>query len=151
MDIRVRHNRGKKRATLVTVRDGAWVCFGIARCHSSKDTYDRATGRFIAEGRAVKELENLREHNGQFPPLPGLTVHTSGLRGRCLEDNVHELLDYFRGIHKNQFVVGQFDTNRLTELAGLDGEYLEGCSGDDDPCDTCPGCNSCSPSMRGRL
>jgi hypothetical protein len=155
MDVRIRHSRGRKRATLVTIREGAHVCFGIARCNSAKgDRFDRATGRFIAQARAEKELDALKEWEalrsvGTIVSLiPGLTIHTSGLRGRCTLESIHQLLDYFRNIHKSQFVMTQASFNPWDEIAAS--EYL-GSPVDEDPCDTCPGCNTCSPNMRGRL
>ena len=106
MDMRVRHSKGKKRATLVTVRNGDMVFWGIARCNSSAgDRFDRGVGREIAAARAMKEVQAFEESGGNTLLGPGLMIHQAGLRGHCHVESIREVLHYFDEIHKNQLIV----------------------------------------------
>ena len=70
--------------TMVTVRDGERIFFGIARCNK-KDTFSKERGKEIARFRlqaALKELDTEENCDGQ-----------SGLYG--VTTNVEGLLDYF--------------------------------------------------------
>jgi hypothetical protein len=140
-DIRVRHTKGRKRATLVTVREGDMLYFGIARCNTRDgDVFNKQKGRFIAEGRAFSELEAHKNHPdmaGLY--VAGLMIHTSGLKGCCHIEDVKTLLSYFDNIHKNQFVVVDVP-NRWQQLAGVD-ECEEGCT--EGSCEGCELSHNC--------
>lgn len=83
--------------TLVTVRDGDTVYFGISRCNTDAgDTFKKATGKMIAGRRAALAASE----GDRYGYLVGtnVQVHDSGLRGRVPRDNIVELLRTFSDI-----------------------------------------------------
>ena len=99
-NVRVRYSRLDKRVpknTLVTIRDGETVYFGIARCNRKLDTFRRDVGTHIATKRAELAREG---SNGNVHTTDGddLRVHTSRMRGQTTVDNVKELVKFFNDI-----------------------------------------------------
>jgi hypothetical protein len=122
MDIRYRHSRGKKRATLATIREGDLVYWGVAKCNVG-DMFNKAKGRAIAFGRA--ELTQRKQDS-------------SLLRGCCKIEDIKQLLKYFDNIHK-AFYRTQLNTNNWEQLAGLNT-----CGCNCDTCDSsCPSSDDC--------
>ena len=95
---RVRYSRfddGRKN-TLVTVRNGDQIFFGVARCNlTAGDTMRKSQGRMIASARALK-AKTESDLSGFFQD--GMFVHSSGLRGFCRVDEIKTLLQYFDNV-----------------------------------------------------
>ena len=98
--------------TLYTIRRGEFVHFGIARCHSKLDRFNRAKGRDIAAGRAHLALEENNEN---------ALLHESGLRGTINADSIKNLLDYFQYV--DSILLQQFN---LLSNAHYTDEHDEG-------------------------
>lgn len=77
--------------TLSTVRRGDIIYFGIARCNSLLDRFNRDTGKLIASNRAV-----LAASEGGL--TDGFELHNSGLRGSVGVQNIKLLLQYFDNV-----------------------------------------------------
>lgn len=95
---RIRYSRLENRSpknTLVTLRDGDDVYFGIARCNVKLDTFNKSVGKYIAAQRAalVTEDDTTRYHSSN-----GLVLHESGLRGYTSVSNITKLLDHFNDV-----------------------------------------------------
>ena len=78
--------------TLYTVRRGEFIHFGIARCHSKLDRFNKSKGRDIASNRARLALEE------NEIPADALLLHESGLRGTINANGAKNLLDYFHNV-----------------------------------------------------
>lgn len=97
--------------TLVTVRNGDLVYFGIARCHSRLDTFKKTLGTKIATERcnlAVEEFGDVTTEN--------FTLHASGLRGVVRLDSIQALLRYFDNID-NSMLASYQRTEEVVEAA----------------------------------
>ena len=96
-DVRIRYNKGERKNTLVTIREGNVLYWGIARCNSHVgDRFNKAKGRFIALGRAKTEQSRYRQEFGNL--YLEFSTHSSSLRGHCDMEDVHCLLKYFDNI-----------------------------------------------------
>lgn len=102
---RVRYSRFSKedrtpKNTLVTVRDGDTVYFGISRCNVKLDTFHKNIGTYIAQQRAqiVSEDQATGSDYSTYVPTENaeLRLHKSGLRGRVALTDVKEVVKYFR-------------------------------------------------------
>ena len=98
--VRVRYSRLDKRVpknTLVTIRDGDTVYFGIARCNRKLDTFRRDVGTHIATKRAelARECGSSSIHTTDGEDL---NVHASRMRGHTTVENVKELVKFFNDI-----------------------------------------------------
>lgn len=99
-NIRIRYGRvdGKTpKNTLVTVRDGDTVYFGISRCNTSAgDVFHKELGKYIATRRAALAVNE----SDKYGYLVGTNVqmHRSGLRGRVPRENIVDLLNTFGNI-----------------------------------------------------
>ena len=93
-----RFNRGRctgqRRSTLLTLRKGDDIFFGISKC-SKADRWDRVEGKKWAQRRLDLALSDKPK---SFSSFGNLSVHTSGLFGSCLVDNIVDLLKYFKSI-----------------------------------------------------
>lgn len=87
-------NRQPKN-TLVTFRSEGKIYFGIARCNSELDTFDKNLGKRIATARA-----ELAPADTELVPLgeTDVLLHKSGLRGVVSVENVVQLIEYFREV-----------------------------------------------------
>lgn len=101
-ETRVRYGRvadtNAPKNTLVTLRQGDTVYFGIARCNTvAGDAFKRARGTLIAANRArtaASEVPGTRYVAGN-----GITnLHQSCLRGSVPVSDVKKLLEYFRNV-----------------------------------------------------
>jgi len=79
--------------TLLTIRDGELVHFGIARCNIDLDRFSKNTGKLIATNRA-----NLAAREEYTLNSVGLKIHHSGLRGTVELANIVALLQYFQNV-----------------------------------------------------
>ena len=99
--IRVRYGRPNHenripKNTLVTVRQGDVVYFGIARCNKEVgDTFRKTVGTHIATQRAdLVRYDDVMKYD-----LDGeIKLHASGLRGCVSVDNMKDVVAYFRNI-----------------------------------------------------
>jgi hypothetical protein len=96
-NIRIRYGRNKKgspKNTLVTIRDGELLYFGISRCNVKVgDTFQKDAGKHIAYERALLS-------SAECPVSDGLCVHKSGLRGVVEKESVRKLIEYFENIER---------------------------------------------------
>jgi hypothetical protein len=84
-----------RKNTLVTIRDGDILFFGISRCNLNTDCPNKNDGRFLATVRAQVALDdqwNAHEIDGTFE------VHKSGLLGCVDIDDRDKLIRYFNNI-----------------------------------------------------
>lgn len=108
--IRVRYSRLSEtnrtpKNTLVTVKDGDTVYFGIARCNRDKDTFNKKVGGYIAAQRAelVKE-----DTVANYDLLGGnVKLHKSGLRGCVDYKNIKAVINYFKMVDEYCLAVEQ--------------------------------------------
>lgn len=96
MNVRVRYNRTKERKnTLVTIREGNVIYFGIARFDPRYGLpFVKKFGVKIAQNRALKAKDKT--------PYPerGIIYSKSGLSGCCNVENIKHLLLYFESVEK---------------------------------------------------
>jgi len=116
--------RGCPKNTLVTVKDGPTIFFGIARCNRSVgEVFTKAMGKHIARQRA-----HLAQRERSIVPVNAFVVHESGLRGSVPADQVHTLLQYFDDVDRN-IVTGEYLRfeyfGRINRLAGLENAQEE--------------------------
>jgi len=93
-DIRVRYGKINNQAknTLVTVRDGDVIYFGISRCRLNADKMNKVEGKKLATVRANVALHgstNLTLQEGT------LFVHKSNMFGKVHHSEIKKLLEYF--------------------------------------------------------
>lgn len=102
---RVRYSRLSKedrtpKNTLVTVKDGDTVYFGISRCNRKLDTFHKSVGAYIAEQRAQIVSDDgaaSSDYNSHvIDDNIGFRLHKSGLRGCVALSNIKEVVKYFR-------------------------------------------------------
>ena len=98
-EVRVRYSREDEdrtpKNTLYTHLQGNRLYFGIARCNAELDHFNKATGKHIANQRALKALQDDRFANIFHG---NLQLHKSGLRGNVEKNNAKELIQYFRSV-----------------------------------------------------
>jgi hypothetical protein len=90
--------------TLVTLRDGDTIYFGIARCRLTMDMATKEEGKRWASYRALQAAtdknlladKNIGEMDGT------LLVHRDGLLGKVHVESVEKLLNYFDNIDEIQ-------------------------------------------------
>lgn len=85
-------DRRVPKNTLLTIRNGDLIHFGIARCHSELDRFRKDIGRLIASNRANLAVNEANVTTEDF------VLHSSGLRGTVKVESVRALLQYFRNI-----------------------------------------------------
>lgn len=99
-DIQIRYSRfglgdaSVPKNTLVTYRDGEQVYFGIARCNLQADHPSKLLGRSQARFRADHAVRRLGGVKCVF------LINEGGLDGKCHQDTLHMLLDYFYGLDR---------------------------------------------------
>jgi hypothetical protein len=140
MDLRIRHGgreldsiiideddvnhlvRGCPKNTLVTIRDGEYIYFGIARCNKNAgDIFSKAKGRMIATNRA-NTAQEVFSQLCEFQDT--IVLSQSGLYGRCPLDSIKNLLGYFDDIDENMNpALRSFDCDAECDCS-------EGCSAD---------------------
>lgn len=82
--------------TLLTIREGDLVHFGIARCNKvANDRFNKSTGKMIARNRAILAFDEHKDNNDD------IKVHSNGLRGTVAVEKITWLLEYFRNIDAN--------------------------------------------------
>lgn len=81
--------------TLVTIREGDLVYFGIARCNVNLDIFRKTLGTEIAARRCNLAKDEFNDVTGE-----AFTLHRSGLRGVAKVDGIKSLLQYFDNIDK---------------------------------------------------
>lgn len=86
-NVRIRYSKveesGNRKNTLVTIREGDTIYFGIAMCNLKKDVFTKDMGIKIATGRA--EAAKGESANSE-------------LRGAVNFNNIKDLLEYFDSI-----------------------------------------------------
>lgn len=97
---RVRYSRlGSKdrspKNTLVTIRKGDLIYFGIARCNLKADRFNKSVGRHIATRRATKVFE---DSEIDYAETNGVSLHSSCLRGCARLADVKKVVNYFRQV-----------------------------------------------------
>jgi hypothetical protein len=96
-NVRIRYGRVNEyipKNTLVTLRDGNTIYFGIARCNTSAgDVFRKNIGKLIAGRRAA--IATCESDKYDYLTGTNIQVHNSGLRGKVSSDNVVELLQTF--------------------------------------------------------
>lgn len=99
----------RPKNTLVTFRQDGRIYFGIARCNSELDTFNRQLGKRIATSRA-----RLVPSDTSLVSLEGtqLFLHESGLRGVVPVESVVQLIEYFRSID-NRFLPERLRTTKV--------------------------------------
>ena len=85
---------GQRRSTLVTLRNDDKIFFGISRCHSKLDKWDKQEGLRRARLRAQIATQMVARSASDN----GLTTYGSGLLGYCDVADVKNLIKYFREI-----------------------------------------------------
>lgn len=104
---RVRYSRLSRKDrtpknTLVTVRQGDTVYFGIARCNRKLDTFHKNIGTYIAQQRAdIASNDGAASSDYSLHAVTGdvdFRLHRSGLRGCVRIENVKEVVNYFRTV-----------------------------------------------------
>jgi hypothetical protein len=78
--------------TLLTIRNGDLIHFGIARCNSELDRFRKDIGKLIASNRANLAVNEANVTTENF------VLHNSGLRGTVKVDSIRALLQYFKNI-----------------------------------------------------
>lgn len=79
--------------TLVTIKNGNLVHFGISRCNmDAGDKFNKERGKLIALNRALAAESESDVTTEDF------TVHYSGLRGTVNINSIKSLIQYFRTI-----------------------------------------------------
>jgi hypothetical protein len=100
-ETRVRYGRTSTKApknTLVTLRQGDTVYFGVARCNTKAgDAFKRTLGTTIAANRARAALDGAVVSQYTCPEGT-VSLHTSGMRGAVPVAEVRALLTYFRQV-----------------------------------------------------
>lgn len=82
--------------TLVTLRQGDTVYFGISRCNNKAgDTFKKTMGTQIAESRARLAASEDRTNRLHVTDNGDVNLHESGLRGSVDVANIRALLNYF--------------------------------------------------------
>jgi hypothetical protein len=102
--VRVRYSRlGKEdrtpKNTLVTVKNGDTVFFGISRCNRKLDTFHKNIGTYIAHQRAqlAHDDSSQNDYKTYVPESNAdFQLHRSGLRGSVSLENVKEVVKFFR-------------------------------------------------------
>lgn len=86
--------------TLVTVRDGDTVYFGISRCNRKLDVFHKTIGTHIAQCRAQIASDDCIDNSDYCTYVPNdksdFRLHKSGLRGAVDLVNVKEVVKFFR-------------------------------------------------------
>lgn len=94
-----RVNDHSPKNTLVTVRDGDTVYFGISRCNmDAGDRFNKDTGKMIASRRAALAASESDRYN--YLSGTNVQVHDSGLRGRVPRESIVDLLRTFGSIDR---------------------------------------------------
>jgi len=102
---RVRYGRLSKnnrtpKNTLVTIREGDTVYFGISRCNRKMDIFHKNIGTYIAKQRAdlVREEVDSSSDYSTYVPTNDIdfVLHKSGLRGKVALSNIKEVVKFFR-------------------------------------------------------
>lgn len=100
---RVRYSRLSRedrtpKNTLVTIRRGDTVYFGIARCNRKLDTFHKNIGTYIAQQRVQLAQTEPRDDYSTYVPESNsdFVLHKSGLRGSVSLTNIKEVVNYFR-------------------------------------------------------
>lgn len=98
-NFRVRYGRvgNQPKNTLVTVRQGDTVFFGIARCRLNADTAVKDEGKRLAAFRANIAASNVA---GAWDKDGSLFVHKSGVFGQVAVTDIKKLLEYFDNIEE---------------------------------------------------
>ncbi len=86
--------------TMVTMRDGDIIYFGIARCRIEVDTMSKDEGKRIAKFRADLAASHVA---GAWKTDGTLAVHRSGVFGQVHKDEVLKLLKYFDNIDQIEY------------------------------------------------
>lgn len=92
-----RYNADKcnRKNTLVTLREGDVIYFGIARCNATVgDVFKKSHGRMIAKARAIRAKLEFAVTNEENT----FSLHESNLRGFVLKEKIADLLKYFDNI-----------------------------------------------------
>lgn len=95
---RVRYGRDKNNApknTLVTIRTGDTIYFGISRCLLSADRPNKTEGKRRAQMRADIAASGVA---GAWTIDGSFYLHTSGLFGQVNFDDIPKLLSYFDNV-----------------------------------------------------
>ena len=86
-------DRCNRTNTLVTIKEGDLIFFGISRCNKTAgDTFLKSKGSMVAKARAIRAKIEGREATGEF------TLYANGLRGSCSQANIRSLLEYFDNV-----------------------------------------------------
>jgi len=100
-------DRGPPRSTLLTKRaiesitEKEVLLFGISRCHSTLDIFNKKRGRDIAFRRLKKAEEDFFARGltmDTYKDIDPLVLSNNGFRGSCYERDVEGLLRYFENL-----------------------------------------------------
>lgn len=109
---RVRYSRVKvgidnrvPKNTLLTIRDGDLVHFGIARCNTKFDRFNKNIGKLIAKNRArvaagEAGVGGMPGRQLKASDIEDFILHHSGLRGTVKVSSIKALLEYFKNIDR---------------------------------------------------
>lgn len=101
-NIKVRFSKknNSRKNTLVTVREGDTIFFGVARCNVSHgEKFDRDEGLKKAAVRANVAMQNVASIDWAVDK--SLVIHNSGLFGQVGVSDVKDLLSYFDNIDEH--------------------------------------------------
>lgn len=110
---------GQRRSVLVTVQEGNEIFFGIAKCHSKLDRWDKETGLRLARLRVqVAQQASTKLHESG----EGVFTDKAGILGRCDVSNVKDVIGHFREIttylpRKNNKIGNSVTEENVTEAA----------------------------------
>jgi hypothetical protein len=97
-------SKGHRRNTLFTVRRDGFIYWGVSRCKTPLDKFNRELGLRIAEGRARKALEELRDLeqselvNKKYSEKPSF--------GKTKVEDVKALVEWFKKLNEDEHSQG---------------------------------------------
>ena len=108
--------------TLLTIRDGDLVHFGISRCNTKFDRFNKNIGKLIAKNRArVAASEagvgGIPGRQLKASDVEDFILHYSGLRGTVKIDSIKALLEYFKNIDKS--MLPEYLRNEVVDLEAI--------------------------------
>jgi hypothetical protein len=87
---------GERKNVLWTLRKNGLVYFGVARCRTKTDKFDKELGVEIAKGRALKVCDTLTK-SGSFEVYPGAVNFFNGdTKGYIALQDIRVLLSWFK-------------------------------------------------------
>lgn len=100
----VRYSRdelGRKKNTLYTFRKDGFIYWGVSRCKTELDRFNKEMGITISKGRALKAIELDKNGIADDWQFQYMLENESGMRptyGRTKIENVKALVDWFKNL-----------------------------------------------------